>query len=351
MSTVTAKNDASNEVTIILDGDHGNISAGGHGQDGDIVLYDKKALRIQLGAVNGNLLFRDPPAVGALMGALRVQLSGEGNLLLNGDGGQNRIRLDGANADAWLGGNGAQGAVMLFASGGDNKSVSKATVVLDGSNGNIRVSSPGGQQSIRIDGEQANFWIGGNGMDGDVVIFPSTVSNDAVKEMASIYISGDGSVISIRSGGQETIRIDGKQGDIILANADGAEEFEVDDDSTEPGSVLVITDATRLRLTDRPYDRRVAGIVSGAAGIRPGIVLGRGREGVCVPLALFGRVNCKVDASYGSIIAGDLLTTSETLGHAMRAEPGNRALGAVIGKALGARDSGRGLVPVLVALQ
>src|SRR5439155_12962453 len=115
--------------------------------------------------------------------------------------------------------------------------------------------------------------------------------------------------------------------------ADGAEEFEVDD-VAEPGSVLVIKDETHLRFADRPYDRRVAGIVSGASGRRPGIVLGPGREGVRVPVALFVRVNCKIDAFYVAVGAGDLLTTSATPGHAMRAEVGNQAHGSVIGKAL-----------------
>jgi hypothetical protein len=209
----------------------------------------------------------------------------------------------------------------------------------------------GDEDTIHMDGGGANFYIGGDNHDGDVVIYPSGVSNGAPTEMSSIHLDGEGSAIIIRSAGQETIRIDGKQGDITLPNADGAEEFEVDDNRAEPGSVLIITDETRLRLADCPYDRRVAGIVSGAAGIRPGIVLGRGRKGVRVPVALFGRVNCRVDASYGPVVAGDLLTTSETPGYAMRAEPGNRALGAVIGKALSALDSGRGLIPVLVALQ
>jgi hypothetical protein len=60
---------------------------------------------------------------------------------------------------------------------------------------------------------------------------------------------------------------------------------------------------------------------------------------------------CKVDAEPGPIAFGDLLTSSATPGHAMRAAEPGRAFGAVIGKALGACASGRGLIPVLVALQ
>ena len=64
-----------------------------------------------------------------------------------------------------------------------------------------------------------------------------------------------------------------------------------------------------------------------------------------------GKVFCKADADFGDIAAGDLLTTSSTRGHAMKASDRQRAFGAVIGKALGPLDVERGLIPVLVALR
>ena len=38
-----------------------------------------------------------------------------------------------------------------------------------------------------------------------------------------------------------------------------------------------------------------------------------------MPIALIGKVYCKVDANYSSIEIGDLLTTSDTPGYAMKA--------------------------------
>ena len=70
-----------------------------------------------------------------------------------------------------------------------------------------------------------------------------------------------------------------------------------------------------------------------------------------MPLALVGKVYCKVDAGHGAIEIGDLLTTSPTPGHAMKAADPMRAFGAVIGKALRPLASGTGLIPILVALQ
>jgi len=38
-----------------------------------------------------------------------------------------------------------------------------------------------------------------------------------------------------------------------------------------------------------------------------------------LPLALVGKVYCNIDAQYGAIEVGDLLTSSSTLGCAMKA--------------------------------
>jgi hypothetical protein len=287
--------------------------------------------RIFLNGSNGTLFMRAKKKTGQILGDVV-------------------IHLDGNTGDLLLGGAAANGG-LLICPAGTNQSAETATFNYNAATKLLLLKGAKNQPSVRVDGAQSNLWIGGNDFDGDIVIYPRTVPNDAPTQMSAIHLSGDGSQISIRSGGVETIKLDGAIGDIILHNADGAEEFDVDDESVEPGSVLVIEAETRLRIADRPYDRRVAGIVSGGGGTRPGIVLGRNREGNRVPVALFGKVGCKVDAVYGAIAAGDLLTTSATPGHAMRAEPGECAHGTVIGKAMSAHNAGRGLIPVLVGLQ
>jgi hypothetical protein len=59
----------------------------------------------------------------------------------------------------------------------------------------------------------------------------------------------------------------------------------------------------------------------------------------------------KVDASFGAIKAGDLLTTSPNPGYAMKVTDKAEASGAIIGKALGDLASGTGTVPVMVTLK
>ena len=146
------------------------------------------------------------------------------------------------------------------------------------------------------------------------------------------------------------------KGDVIFENgADCAEEFDVISNEIDPGTVMVLNRDGILEPSSSAYDKRVAGIVSGAGDLRPGIILDKHKEqsGVNnrIPIALMGKVNCKVDANYSSVEIGDLLTASPTLGHAMKAEDPYKAFGSVIGKALGSLKDGLGMIPVLVALQ
>jgi hypothetical protein len=139
--------------------------------------------------------------------------------------------------------------------------------------------------------------------------------------------------------------------DVVLTGADCAEEFYAAA-SLEPGMVAVFDDDGALTACTVAYDKRVAGVISGAGEFRPAIILDRRqtlRQRRAV--ALIGKVFCKVDADYGPIGIGDLLTTSPTAGTAMRASDPSRAFGAVIGKALAQHSEGKGLIPILVAPQ
>jgi hypothetical protein len=139
-------------------------------------------------------------------------------------------------------------------------------------------------------------------------------------------------------------------GDVIFS--DFAEDFDIGDAEVEPGTVMAIDQDGALRPSNHPYDKRVAGVVSGAGDYRPAIVLGnQGQSGNRRSIALVGKVYCKVDARDAAIEIGDLLTTSPTSGHAMKAQDPVSAFGAVIGKALKPLKEGQGLIPILVALQ
>jgi hypothetical protein len=140
----------------------------------------------------------------------------------------------------------------------------------------------------------------------------------------------------------------------ITGGADIAEPFEMSHDEITKGSVVVIDEQNpgKLKRSARAYDTRVAGVVSGAGGVKPGLTLQQEHKldgGQHV--ALTGRVYVQADATQASIQPGDLLTSSDTPGHAMKVMDHGRAQGAILGKAMTVLGEGKGLVLVLVSLQ
>jgi hypothetical protein len=122
----------------------------------------------------------------------------------------------------------------------------------------------------------------------------------------------------------------------------------------EPGDVVEIDpdNAGYFRQCSTPGSLAVAGVIS----TRPGVSLGASDpagasgENQGPQLALAGRIPVKVTDEGGPIRPGDLLVASATPGHAMRA-PSPAKQGSVLGKALGALDSGTGIVEMLVMLR
>lgn len=142
-------------------------------------------------------------------------------------------------------------------------------------------------------------------------------------------------------------------GDVYAADyhtngADFAEMLSGAED-LEPGDVLVVGADGELARSATPYDRTVVGVHS----TQPGFIGGSDEEMQDpgdVPLAVLGVVPVKASAENGPISPGDLLTTSSTPGHAMRADA-NAPVGTVIGKALEGWDEGLGVMQMLVMLQ
>ena len=135
-------------------------------------------------------------------------------------------------------------------------------------------------------------------------------------------------------------------GILVVRGADIIERVH-SDQKLQPGEVISLDlDRTNsVSRSQRAYDRTVLGVVSGAGGIRHGMELTQ--EGVLdgeVPVAIAGRVKVKIT---GNIVPGDLLTTSDKPGYAMKAKNRRKRDGAVIGKALGYPDA-EGLVLMLV---
>jgi len=120
------------------------------------------------------------------------------------------------------------------------------------------------------------------------------------------------------------------------------------------GTVVMIDPAevNGVIQSSRPYDTRIAGVVSS----QPGILLGEPGDDK-VKVAHSGRVKVKVDAQYGAIKTGDLLVSSLTSGYAMRSVPVDfngismHRPGTIVGKALEPLKEGKGEILVLLTLQ
>jgi hypothetical protein len=139
----------------------------------------------------------------------------------------------------------------------------------------------------------------------------------------------------------------------------------------QPGDVLVIDrdNPGKMRRALQAHDTGVIGVVASDAGLilgtRPSDAvssrvfdceidepeaenLETGTEHRAA-VRLAGIVTCNVDATYGAVLPGDLLVTSPTPGHAMRAQA--PLPGTMLGKALEHLSEGIGTIKILVMLR
>jgi len=268
----------------------------------------------------------------------------ERSIYIDGKNGAIALKVGGSEIALTTGGESGGGPVITL------KHAGASTVLLDGNHvrltlggsvqtspGQISLMANNGHSRIFLDAADGNVYIGGNGMGGDLFLYPKEGS----------FLLAEGATTA------PSIQLSGDTGDILLAKADCAEEFDIaEEDPVDPGTVMVMHTDGRLARSRAPYDKRVAGDVAGAAGHRPGIILGKQvTQSHRLPIGLVGRLSCKVDADYTPIAVGDLLTTSPTPGHAMKATDSSQAFGAVLGKAMAALATGRELLPILIALQ
>ncbi|MBI2843900.1 MAG: hypothetical protein HYX78_10915 [Armatimonadetes bacterium] len=179
------------------------------------------------------------------------------------------------------------------------------------------------------------------------------------------YIGGSWCGLYAEAGGSSTIaaafkgnvRLTSKStGNIVAEIGEGldyAEGFDVSNSGEiGPGSVLVIDpdNPGKLTVSRQAYDKKVAGIVAGGKGLGSGVRLGA--EQFDHDVALAGRVYCNVDATKTAVEPGDLLTTSDRPGYAMKVTNHTRAQGAILGKAMERLEKGRtAQILVLVTLQ
>jgi hypothetical protein len=186
-------------------------------------------------------------------------------------------------------------------------------------------------------------WLETNGTDATLVL-----DQDGTGDILKGFNQGD---LRFRITDDGNVYADGS---FNPGGADLAEAFDVEGSTAqyEPGDVLVVS--TRTNRTVEQSSEAYSTLVAGVFATDPGVVLSPNIEevGDRVPMGVIGVIPTKVMLEGGPIRRGDLLVTSSTPGHAMKADPAKLGIGMVLGKALEPFDgSSTGLIEVLVSLK
>lgn len=205
----------------------------------------------------------------------------------------------------------------------------------------------------------------GNGNAGELKLFDEEGDNTMILRAAQNTTNG-AELLMYNDAGELTIELDADfstgNGRIITdelqitGGSDLAEHFDIAAGALLVPGTLVSVDPSgngSLITTSVAYDTRVAGVISGANGISPGMLMGQQAtiaDGA-YPVALVGRVYVLADATRNPICPGDLLTSSSKPGHVMTVRNQRKAQGATVGKAITGLAAGTGYVLVLVNLQ
>jgi hypothetical protein len=256
----------------------------------------------------------------------------------------------------------AQGGVNALSLGAGTTLATQRTLTITGAgNVGIGTTTPTGRLHIEHNSTLSSPTLRLHEVEADFARLEFTNSNTARRwhiagligsavadDRLNFWNSAAGDLLSIRGDGTVAVKV------LEITGADLAEKFPTTE-TLEPGTVVEIDpdNPGQLRKARGAYNKRVAGVVAGANGLSKGIILGNleGSENH-TPIAMSGRVWVHADATHEAIEPGDLLTTSDTPGHAMKASDPSRAHGAVLGKAMTRLEKGKtGMVLVLVNLQ
>lgn len=373
--------DEDGRTVIRLMSRYARLFLGANGRGGQIIIRDQNgrnaigiigdAAYLQLGATGnpGTIYVQDGEGRNVLTydgthSWLQVGAKGNyGNVFVKDGDGRRVIHLNGQSAALHIGTKENAGTLNISDNNARNAfhfagSTARLSIGTVDNGGNIFVQDEVGRNVFRFTHHTATLSVGANGNEGNIWVRDGNgrivARFDGNAGRLSIGTAGNGGNVVVKNdAGNESIRLDGNTGDIRLSNADAAEQFDIAESvETAPGTVMVLNHEGKLEPSSVPYDRKVVGVVAGAGSHHPGIVLDHKVGAITrVPISVMGKVSCRVNADYSPIEVGDLLTTSPTLGHAMKAIDSERAFGSVIGKAISPILKGLGQIDMLIALQ
>ncbi len=358
------------EISVNDDSGDEVVEIKGNASGGQVTIKDETGTR--------NTAFIGSSSVGGYeylynaLGNVSVYLDGDsgggGYISVRNTNGSNRVIVDGL-------GNAGGGQATFYANDGSigvniyGDSGGSGEIAVNGPTGteNIQLSggSAGGNLTVKDDAGAATVYLAASGAGGGFQYLYKANGNIGVQLDGDS--SGAGYVGVYGTNGSILISLDGQSSgdgritcDVLQINggSDLSEKFDITSihDVVKPGMIVSIDPAKPgdLSVSHKAYDRTVAGIISGAGGVKSGMLMGQAgtKADGKHPVALTGRVYCYVDAdAAGAVEPGDLITTSSTPGHGMKVIDHSKATGAIIGKAMSKLANGKGLVLVLVSLQ
>lgn len=357
---------------------HSDLIVGSDSGAGYLVLQDDNGFdRIRMYGQTGLLETRVSNSFSTLIGGsspdnqggyLQVSMGGTSiaGVIVDGwDGNSGNIVLQKADIASYvptmvLDADGGDGGAQISLEDGSQESIRLDGLGADGVGGEIALYNTAGVQTMKLDAD-----AGGSGL---LRLFDN--SGTWTAELDAREGTTGGQLRLRNDAGVATIELDAEQGDggdgrittqtlLITGGSDLSERFNVRSPATapapQPGMVVCLDPESpgELLVSTSAYDRTVAGIISGAGGVKTGLLMGqKGSEADGLySIALTGRVYVMASAENGPVRVGDLLTTSDIPGHAESVADHARAQGAIIGKAMSPLEAGRGLVLALVTLQ
>ena len=172
--------------------------------DGDLVIRDvNNTVRLRLNREDGTIFIFDASGNTVFqmeMPGLNLRLGGhgrDGDLLMFrsdatniADGNAASVRLNAQAGGARFGGNGANGRLALQSTSG------AVAVSLEANDGTLHLATGDGTPTIRMSGQTANVRLGGGDADGDILLFPEN-ANPLDNDAATIHLNGNTGTVRV----------------------------------------------------------------------------------------------------------------------------------------------------------
>ncbi|PRY77011.1 hypothetical protein CLV80_107189 [Yoonia maritima] len=162
---------------------------------------------------------------------------------------------------------------------------------IDSSTGSVRVRDADGNIVFHTEFPGANLRLGGNGRDGDVVVFPRSATDIADVDQASIHLNGDAGVI--RAGGGQ------RSGKIVCVDADDNQALLIDADEA---AVIIGGNGRTGRLVVHDDENKGVFFADGKTGNV--IVGGPNQEGDLHVRNAQNKTTVRLDGNAGNLILG-----------------------------------------------